>query len=178
MEHIWITVFGLVGLLGLASLMLPLANRLNIPHTVLLAAVGCILGIIGMEADFDKLGIFGDFLSGVRGIEITSEAVLFIFLPGERIVKKGDHADAMYFISSGCIQIDLEEKPAHLGTGDFFGEIGLMKDAPRMADVIAIGYCELLILYAPDFLTLLKSNLELADTIRQIAGERLGKTGY
>jgi len=82
MGHIWITVFGLIGLLGLASLMLPVANRLNIPHTVLLAAVGCLLGFFGMEADFERLGIFGDFLAGLKGFEITSEAVLFIFLPG------------------------------------------------------------------------------------------------
>jgi len=82
MEHIWITVFGIIGLLGLASLMLPIANRLNIPHTVLLAAVGCLLGFIGMEADFERLGIFGDFLAGLKGFEITSEAVFFIFLPG------------------------------------------------------------------------------------------------
>ncbi|MGV7221538.1 MAG: cation:proton antiporter [Nitrospinales bacterium] len=98
-------------------------------------------------------------------------------IPGEIIVKKGDPADAMYFISSGAIQVDLENKQVHLGTGDFFGEIGLIKEALRMADVIAIGYCELLVLYAPDFFTFLKNNPELADIIDQVAGERLGKAG-
>jgi len=98
-------------------------------------------------------------------------------IPGEMIVKKGDPADAMYFISSGSIQVDLGDNKAHLGTGDFFGEIGLIKEAPRMADVIAIGYCELLVLNAHDFLTLLKNNPDLADIISQVAGERLGESG-
>lgn len=94
-------------------------------------------------------------------------------IPGEKIVHKGDPADAMYFISSGCIEVELGDKPAHLGTGDFFGEIGLMKDLPRTADVTAHGFCELLVLFAPDFLTLLDGNPELADTIRSVAQSRL-----
>ena len=96
-------------------------------------------------------------------------------IPGEKIMRKGDPADSMYFISSGCIEVDLRDGPVHLGTGDFFGEIGLMKDIPRTADVTAHGYCELLVLFAPDFLTLLDSNPELADTIRRVAGERMLK---
>lgn len=98
-------------------------------------------------------------------------------IPGEILVHKGDPADAMYFISSGCIEVELEDNPAHLGTGDFFGEIGLMKDLPRTANVIAHGYCELLVLFAPDFLTLLDGNPELAETIRSVAQERLEKDG-
>ena len=44
MEHVWLTVLGVSGLLTLAVLMWPLANRLNVPYTVMLAVVGCAIG--------------------------------------------------------------------------------------------------------------------------------------
>ena len=81
MEHIWATVLGLTGLLAVAVLILPAAGRLNVPYTVLLAVFGCLLGVIGLNVDPGHLGILGDFLEALHGFEITSEAVLFIFLP-------------------------------------------------------------------------------------------------
>ncbi len=39
-------VFGLAGLLTLVCFMPPLAGRLKLPYSVLLAIVGCLLGII------------------------------------------------------------------------------------------------------------------------------------
>ena len=49
MEHqTFLVVLGLIGLLGLASLLLPVAKRINIPFTVLLAAAGCAIGAIVM----------------------------------------------------------------------------------------------------------------------------------
>ncbi len=81
MEQIWATVLGLTGLLAVAVLILPAAGRLNVPYTVLLAVFGCLLGVIGLIVDPGQLGILGDFLEALHGFEITSEAVLFIFLP-------------------------------------------------------------------------------------------------
>ncbi|MFQ5955345.1 MAG: cation:proton antiporter, partial [Kiloniellales bacterium] len=81
MEHIWATVLGLTGLLAVAVLILPAAGRLNMPYTVLLAVFGCVLGFVGLNVEPRQLGIVGDFLEALRGFEITSEAVLFIFLP-------------------------------------------------------------------------------------------------
>jgi len=76
------TVLGLIGLLALAVLMLPIARRMHFPYTVLLAAVGVLLGVIaGHLGDSRSLGIGSDFLHAIRGLEITSEAVLFVFLP-------------------------------------------------------------------------------------------------
>lgn len=42
-HHVWASVLGLTGLLGLAVLLLPAANRVNVPYTVVLAAFGVIL---------------------------------------------------------------------------------------------------------------------------------------
>ncbi len=81
MEHISDTVLGLTGLLALAVLMLPVAGRMNFPYTVLLAAAGVLLGIVVLLVDPRNLGIVGDFLAALHGFEITSDGVLFMFLP-------------------------------------------------------------------------------------------------
>ncbi|MBT6276757.1 MAG: sodium:proton exchanger, partial [Chromatiales bacterium] len=79
-EQTWTTVLGLTGLLMVAVLMLPAARRLRFPYTVLLAVVGIILGLLEAVAGS---GIFflSDFLQAVHNLEITAEAVLFVFLP-------------------------------------------------------------------------------------------------
>ncbi len=75
--------WGLVGLLTIASLLLPIANRINFPpYTVLLAVAGCMLGgIVLATSNLDPPGILGDFLTSLEAMDITSEVVFFVFLP-------------------------------------------------------------------------------------------------
>ncbi|MGH6959328.1 MAG: cation:proton antiporter, partial [Dongiaceae bacterium] len=82
MHDVAITVFGVTGLLALVSLLSPLAGRLNLPFSVVLAVVGCALGaiVIGVQ-NVDSMGVLGDFIVALRGVEISSEAFLYIFLP-------------------------------------------------------------------------------------------------
>ena len=59
---------------------------------------------------------------------------------GQAVINTGDIADCCYFIKEGrvkvCQQIDDEYLTvAYLAKGDFFGEEGLLKDAPRNADI-------------------------------------------
>ena len=82
MDPIWLPVLGLSGLLGLAVLMYPASRRLNIPYTVLLAATGVLLGYSAeWGIDLQNLGIIHDFLGSLNSFSISSDAVLFIFLP-------------------------------------------------------------------------------------------------
>ena len=69
-----VSILGLIGLLTLVSLLLPLANRFNFPFTVLLAAVGIVLGLIIEVAGEHPGGwILGDFLTGLDGLGVTSD---------------------------------------------------------------------------------------------------------
>jgi Na+:H+ antiporter len=95
-------------------------------------------------------------------------------LPGERIVAKGEHGDAMYFIASGAVEVKLDPNPVRLGSGDFFGEIALVTNLRRTADVVALGYCRLLTLQARDFTRLLDADDALRQRIDAVAHERLG----
>lgn len=75
-------VLGITGLLALAVLVVPLAARLKIPFTVALAAVGVLIGL-GSEVILlaPGLGFLHEFIQAINSLEITSEAVFFVFLP-------------------------------------------------------------------------------------------------
>ena len=82
MHETFFLVLGLISLLTIASFLLPIANRINFPYTVLLAVVGSLLGIILLAlGEGRQIGILGDFLNTFATLDITSEVVFFVFLP-------------------------------------------------------------------------------------------------
>jgi CPA1 family monovalent cation:H+ antiporter len=93
-------------------------------------------------------------------------------VPDEVIVRRGERGDAMYFISSGAVEVRLGERPVQLGSGDFFGEMALLIADRRTADVVALGYCQLLTLAARDLDRLFGAQPALRDHIRAVAAER------
>ena len=129
---------------------------------------------LGLEPEklVAKVPYFAD-LDAARIKEIANLLKPQLVLPGERLVSKGDAGDAMYYISTGAVEVDIQPEPVRLGSGDFFGEIALLKDTPRMADITALGYCQVLVLYVKEFRTLLNDNPDIRERITQVAEERL-----
>jgi CPA1 family monovalent cation:H+ antiporter len=78
----------------------------------------------------------------------------------------------MYFISSGQVKVAAANQQITLGRGDFFGEMALLLHQRRQADVVAVTYCQLLVLKDEDFGALLKGNKEIRARIDQVAAER------
>src|SRR5690606_14906929 len=68
------------GLLALVSFMPPLAGRLRLPYSVLLAIVGFVLGLIIQVHGWAPL-VVSDFLDSLQDFEVSSETFLFVFLP-------------------------------------------------------------------------------------------------
>lgn len=68
--------------------------------------------------------------------------------PGEIFVREGDPADALYIIERGSFEVVAEVTPgsqrllARLEPGEFFGEMGLIRHAPRAATVRVAADCE------------------------------------
>ncbi len=81
MHDIGLIVFGLTGLLALTSLLPPLARRLRLPYSVLLAVAGSILGILVLTGGGPGSMIATDFLRALSELRISSEAFIIIFLP-------------------------------------------------------------------------------------------------
>jgi CPA2 family monovalent cation:H+ antiporter-2 len=50
--------------------------------------------------------------------------------PGERIIRTGDLAQEIFFISSGTCEVSVKGRRIRLGAGDFFGEMALLNAAP------------------------------------------------
>jgi voltage-gated potassium channel len=90
------------------------------------------------------------------------------------IVRRGEPADAMYFIMKGEVEIDLYPTPVHLKQGQHFGEIALLKKTNRTATVTTVTECRLLALDAHDFHRLMAQHPDLASAIARITEERLG----
>lgn len=99
-------------------------------------------------------------------------------VPGEAIVRRGERGDSMYFISSGAVEVRLPAgEPIRLGSGDFFGELALIREQPRNADVVALGYCRLLTLARRDLERAFKADGTLRERIHEVARERLRPHG-
>jgi Na+:H+ antiporter len=111
-------------------------------------------------------------LSGEKQAKVAGLLNALLAVPGEQIIGKGEPGDCMYFISSGAVRVDLEPEPVVVGTGAFFGEMALVNEAPRVATVSAIAYCDLLVLYKRDFDTLANVDEEIRSEIERVAQER------
>ena len=94
---------------------------------------------------------------------------------GERIFRKGDTGDSMYFIVSGEVEIDFETVAPNerFGAGDFFGEIALIADQARTATVIALTVCKLLVLRKDDFESFMDTHPDLKEAVHDAAKQRL-----
>lgn len=96
-------------------------------------------------------------------------------LPGEKVIRKGEKGQEMFFIASGAFEVAVTGQPQRLGSGDFFGELALLTQVPRTADVTALGFCELLVMTADDFAGLLARNLDLNTHVAETARVRLAR---
>lgn len=61
------------------------------------------------------------------------------FCSGDLIIKSGDNAESMHFIKEGTVSCQLDKKEIRkLGTQNCFGECGLLLNAKRALDIIAL----------------------------------------
>jgi len=89
------------------------------------------------------------------------------------IVRRGEPADAMFFIMRGAVEVDILPRPVRLGAGQFFGEIALIRDTVRTATVTAVEECQLLTLDVLDFRRLTAQMPDLKEKIEAVAAQRL-----
>jgi len=86
--------------------------------------------------------------------QVTKEKVV----PANNIIfRQGDAGDSFYIINSGKIRIfrkdreDVEIELARLGPGDTFGEMALLTQDPRAANVETLEETHLTVIYKDDF---------------------------
>jgi len=95
------------------------------------------------------------------------------------VMASGDPTDSLYIVLSGRLKVmmsDAEGKEVILSiltAGEFFGEMGLIDDAPRSASVVSIEPCELLSIAKRDFKKCLAENFEMAQAVMRGLVRRL-----
>ena len=105
------------------------------------------------------------------------EALLLMFrpksaAPGERVIRTGDRADGMYFISSGAVEVKVNGRTIRLEAGAYFGEMALLSGERRTADIVAVDFCQFLVLDRRDFNQFMSRHPAVRAAVAAIAEER------
>jgi len=95
---------------------------------------------------------------------------------GEVLVRRGDAASSMYFITAGEVEIELPSQRVRLADGTFFGEVALLHRTKRSGTVTATRKTRLLLLDAQDFHALIERMPALAAHVRKTAKARIADT--
>lgn len=112
---------------------------------------------------------FVDLLKGASLLEMMKEEqigklvdVLKLkkYKAGELIIRQGDEGNKFYIVNSGECRVWVmnggeEQEYTRYHRGNLFGELALLKNAPRAANVTAVSLCELLCLSRGQFERLL-----------------------
>ena len=159
-----------IGGMGIGALLMP----------ALIATVGLRWGLVVIGAGVSALVVLGG--RGLRridvvalappGLELLRRVSLLGLLPeptlerlaralipvkapsGQVVIREGDHGDRFYVIESGAVEVTKEGRHvAHLGPGDYVGEIALLRDVPRTATVTATADSVLQALERGDFIS-------------------------
>jgi voltage-gated potassium channel len=91
------------------------------------------------------------------------------------IIRRGKIGDCMYFIAAGEVQVDIRPSPVRLGPGAFFGELALLGDSVRSANVTTTMPSTLLILDLADFRTFTANHPDLKRAIDAEAQRRMNE---
>jgi hypothetical protein len=95
-------------------------------------------------------------------IEFRQAHKLFIterFDAGQTVFRQGDHGECAYFIRTGEVEVVDETNGAFLAklhSGQYFGEMALITNAPRNATVRALTPVELAVLGKQNFIDMMK----------------------
>jgi CRP/FNR family cyclic AMP-dependent transcriptional regulator len=87
------------------------------------------------------------------------------------VISEGDISNSMYLIKEGKVNVTVTNEEGRemilstLQQFDNFGELSLLDDNPRSANVITLEKCEFIILHKQDFIHLLKHNSGIAISV-------------
>lgn len=113
-----------------------------------------------------------------RGIDAQIIGEMMVMLraravsAGTIISAAGARADAMYFVISGEVEANLQNRKIRFRTGDFFGELALLEETMRAATVVAVEPSRILTLAVDDFNHLLTKHPGLMRRIHKMAAAR------
>jgi CRP/FNR family cyclic AMP-dependent transcriptional regulator len=115
---------------------------------------------------------------------IAQMAVLRQEPRNKTIVFVGAKTDSLFVIVRGSVKVLNRDAEGHevilsiLGAGECFGEMGLIDDAVRSADVVSNEACDLLMISRTDFTQALAENFDLCQNIMKSLVLRLREANH
>lgn len=100
---------------------------------------------------------------------------------GDYIVRQGDPGLGLYFITRGRVKVEIDTNSvktlvAHLEAGSFLGELSIIDNKPRSANVICLADTGCLLLTRDSFQKLMNKYPEIAIQMARALAARLRKT--
>jgi CRP-like cAMP-binding protein len=131
-----------------------------------------------VDVAMPRVPIFSD-LSRDAFLAVTAGMVLHRVGAGSVVLHESDTGTSFFVVASGSLAVSKRDdrgEPvvlAHLGEGDFFGEMALLSGAPRAASVTAEAPCELLELRAEDLREVVARHPHVATSLRRFYCQRI-----
>jgi CRP/FNR family cyclic AMP-dependent transcriptional regulator len=125
-----------------------------------------------------------DFFEPLDGRIINKIAQACIpreYSTGDHVVRQGDPGLGLYFITGGRVKVEIDRDGvktlvAELQAGDFVGELSIIDQKPRSANVVCLTDTNCLLLTRDTFLKLLKKYPEVAVSMAKALAARLRNT--
>ena len=96
------------------------------------------------------------------------------YQPGTSLCKEGDFGDCMYIIANGKVKVHKGDRTlVELEKGAFVGDMALLDQEPRSADLTISAETTLLKISQDAFYELMSSNFEIMNGILKIISSRL-----
>jgi CRP-like cAMP-binding protein len=124
-----------------------------------------------------KIKLFSNMQMGLLE-KILAWVSLYSYKQGEKICRQGETGDSYFVIYEGRVSVTvrkwrfLSRRLAVLGPGDCFGEMALLRQAPRNATVTCEEDTRVFALLAEHFHDALAGNAAFAEEVRKLALER------
>lgn len=110
-----------------------------------------ILELLENNKLFDDIGT--DYLTRDEALKLASENVRVLKIKeGEAIIRSDTYGDSMFLLARGELAVYVEKdggnrkNVAKIKEGNYFGEFSILTHSPRVADVIAVQDCILVII--------------------------------
>jgi CRP/FNR family cyclic AMP-dependent transcriptional regulator len=119
-----------------------------------------------------EIPLFAGLSKDQRG-EVARVADEIDIEAGKRLVSEGRFGYEFFVISNGTAEVVRgEEHIADLGPGDFFGEMALLGDTTRNADVVASSAMTAMVMTDSAFRSLARKMPDVAEEIREACRRR------
>jgi hypothetical protein len=123
------------------------------------------------------LGIFGETSQAARE-RLARNIVVTTVAAGESVFREGDTPADLYVIRSGelIVSTEADGEVRRLASGDWFGEIGLLRTVPRTATISVAEDAELWAIPGAVFVDAVASQERMPEPLAATMGTRLART--